>query len=154
MHRSISSPIWHKHAVNSHSLYTIISSLITPLIFLYLSQLLFFRMFSLSPFLCGPLLSFYPTNPIFPSIFMLHIGQISSTPLLYRSMSSPLLSEWPVFCKLSCDLQHIGAEQSHCKGLFRPARTSSLKQVTAPKHCPKFWLPQCVCMNDRERERK
>lgn len=93
-----------------------------------------------------PVASVSPFGTIFHSIFMLFIGQNSSTPLfLYSSMSSPLLWEWPVFCKRSGDRRHVGPGCNHRERLFRPAQTGSQKQVTAPQHCPKCWICECVC---------
>lgn len=142
-------------SVNNHSLYTTIWSLIPHVISQYLSQLLFFPalFFTVSLHSLTPLPPFPPFVPIFHSIFMLFIRQISSTPSFYRSMSSPLLWEWPVFCKRSGDLQRVGLERNHCEGLFRPAQTGSQKQVTAPKHCPKCWICECACVCKREREK-
>ncbi len=136
-------------SVNNHCLYTTIWSLIPLVISQYFSQLNFLlRFFTVSLHSVTLLPPFPPFGPIFHSIF---IGQINSTPLFYMSMSSPLLWEWPVFCKRSGDLQHVGLVHNHCEGLFRPAQTGSQKQVTAPKHCPKCWI--CVCVCNREKEK-
>lgn len=84
-------------SVNIHSLHTIIWRLIPHVMCPYLFLTFFCSLlhFSLPPSTLSP---FPPFRPIF-HLILLFIGQISSTPLFYRSMSSPLLWEWPVFCK-------------------------------------------------------
>lgn len=66
-----------------------------------------------------------------------------------------------MFCKRSRDLQHVGSECHPTivrARLFRPAQTGSQKQVTAPKHCSKCWLCECVslyvCICDKKEREK
>lgn len=91
----------------------------------------------LPPF-CDPVASLSPFQPYFHSISMLVIIQISSTPLFYSSMSSPLLRQWPEFYKRSADLQHVGRAQAS----QRTIQTCSDK-LTKPGHCTQT-LPQML----------
>lgn len=75
-------------------LYAIIWRLITHLLPYYLFLHCFFDFSLCCESFLSLFLSFWAFSPFFPHLnFMLFIGQIRSTPLFYRSVSSPLLWE-------------------------------------------------------------
>lgn len=107
-----------------------------------LSRLLFFP----ASFFTVSLLPPFPLSGLyFIQFSCCSSDRMAPHPFFYSSMSSPLLWEWPVFCKRSGDRRHVGPGCNRRERLFRPAQTGSQKQVTAPQHCPKCWICECVC---------